>query len=439
MVTFAKGYRWRIVAVLFLATVINYVDRNVLSFTMIDDGFRRSMLGLPVDHVLSKADVDRFKELMGYVDWAFKTAYALGFLAIGYLIDRVGTRMGLTLGMAVWSVAGVLSAFTTGIKSMSSTRFLLGLGEASIFPSSVKAISEWFPKHERTLATGLFNAGTNVGVILTALAVPMLTLYFGWRASFFVTGLLGFFMLVLWWRFYSAPADHPHVTPEELAIIGEGKDEPVSTEKVSWLSLLKYRQTWALMTAKFIADPIWWFYLTWLPTFFNDSDALETKLDLKTIGLPFLVIYLVSDFGSIFFGWLSTRFMVGGMSLNAARKTTLLICALCIMPIYFASTTHSVFVAVALISLATAAHQGWSANIYPIGSDLFPKHLVASVSGLGGTAGGIGGMILAPVAGIVIARFGYGPLFLWASSAYVIAWILIHLILPKMEPIELSK
>ncbi len=174
----------------------------------------------------------------------------------------------------------------------------------------------------------------------------------------------------------------------------------------SWLSLLKYRQTWALMFAKFIADPIWWFYLTWLPTFFNDNAALDTKLDLKTIGLPFLVIYLVSDFGSIFFGWLSTKFMQNGMSLNAARKTTLLICALCIMPIYFASTTHSLVVAVALISLATAAHQGWSANIYPIGSDLFPKHLVASVSGLGGTAGGIGGMILAPVAGIVIAKFG---------------------------------
>ncbi len=179
-----QGYRWRIVAVLFLATVINYVDRNVLSFTMIDADFRRAMLGLPSDHVLTDADVSRFKELMGYVDWAFKTAYAMGFLIIGYLIDKLGTRLGLALGMTVWSLAGVLSSLTVGMKSMAATRFILGLGEASIFPSSVKAISEWFPKHERTLATGLFNAGTNVGVILTALAVPMLTLYFGWRASF---------------------------------------------------------------------------------------------------------------------------------------------------------------------------------------------------------------------------------------------------------------
>ncbi len=212
MITIKSGYRWRIVAVLFLATVINYIDRNVLSFTMIDEGFRRSMLGLPVDHILSDADNNRFKELMGYVDWAFKTAYALGFLAIGYVIDRLGTRLGLALGMTVWSVAGVLSSFTVGVKSMSSARFMLGLGEASIFPSSVKAISEWFPKHERTLATGLFNAGTNVGVILTAFAVPLLTLYFGWRASFFVTGLLGFVMLIIWLRSYAAPSGHPRVS-----------------------------------------------------------------------------------------------------------------------------------------------------------------------------------------------------------------------------------
>lgn len=439
MINLAKGYRWRVVAVLFLATVINYVDRNVLSFTMIDEGFRRSMLGLPADHILTEDDIARFKEWMGYVDWAFKTAYAIGFLAIGYGIDRLGTRVGLALGMLVWSVAGVLSAFTTGIKSMSGARFLLGLGEASIFPSSVKAISEWFPKHERTLATGLFNAGTNIGVILTALAVPLLTLYFGWRASFLVTGLLGFLMLMLWWSFYGAPAEHPRVSADELALISAGSVEvAASGPRVPWTSLLKHRQTWALMLAKFLADPIWWFYLTWLPTFFNDNEALDTKLDLKNIGLPFLVIYLVSDFGSIFFGWLSTRFMQGGMSLNRARKTTLLICALCILPIYFASTTHSLIVAVALISLATAAHQGWSANIYPIGSDLFPKHLVASVSGLGGTAGAIGGMIMAPTAGIIIARFGYAPLFLWASSAYIIAWILLSVVLPKMEPIRIE-
>ncbi len=432
-----SGFRWRIVAILFFATVINYVDRNVLSFTMIDEGFRRSMLALPADHALTDGDIKQFTQLMGYVDWAFKIAYAAGFLGIGYIIDRVGTKTGLSLGMLLWSFAAVMASFTVGVRSMAGARFLLGLGEASIFPSSVKSISEWFPKHERTLATGLFNAGTNVGVILTALTVPVLTLYFGWRVSFLVTGGLGCLMLLVWWFLYCAPEQHPRLSGTELAYIrqdaGADFDAPA---RVGWLTLLRYRQTWALMVAKFMADPVWWFYLTWLPSFFNDNVALETKLDLKTIGLPFLVIYLVSDFGSIFFGWLSTRLMSNGWSMNAARKTTLFICAVCIVPIYFASTTHSIYVAVGLISLATAAHQGWSANIYPMGSDLFPKHLVASISGIGGTAGAIGGIIMAPLAGVIIARFGYTPLFLWASSAYVIAWVLLNLILPKMDPIQ---
>ncbi len=226
------------------------------------------------------------------------------------------------------------------------------------------------------------------------------------------------------------------ISEAELNLIYSDADPQVDTTKISWFSLLKYRQTWALMTAKFLADPIWWFYLTWLPSFFNDNPSLTFKLDLKTIGIPFLVIYLVSDFGSIFFGWVSTKLMSLGWSLNSARKTTLLVCAVCVLPIYFASITSNIVVAVALISLATAAHQGWSANIYPIGSDLFPKRYVASISGIGGTAGAIGGMLLASISGYVINHFGYKPLFLWASSAYVIAWILITIILPRMEPIQ---
>ncbi len=428
------GYRWRIVAILFLATVINYVDRNVLSFTMIDNEFRCAMLGLPESTHLTDEQVAQFKATMGYVDGAFKTAYAIGFLAVGFLIDRLGTKRGLAVGITIWSIAGVLSALTSGVKTMGSARFMLGLGEASIFPSSVKSVSEWFPKKERTFATGLFNAGTNIGMIVTAFAVPLLTLWFGWRMSFMVTGLLGFVVLIIWLTYYCSPQDHPKISAQELEYI-RSDSPPEEMVKVSWLSLLRYRQTWALMTAKFLADPVWWFYLTWLPTFFSDNKALESNLDLKAIGIPFLVIYLVSDFGSIFFGWLSTRLMNRGWSLNAARKFTLLICALSVTPIYFASTTHSIVVAVALISLATAAHQGWSANIYPIGSDLFPKRLVASISGLGGTAGAIGGMIVAPLAGIVIAKYGYTPLFIWASSVYVIGWVLINIILPKMEPI----
>jgi MFS transporter, ACS family, hexuronate transporter len=440
------GFRWRIVALLFFATVINYIDRNVLSFTMIDDGFRKAMLGLPSEHVLSPEDVKQFKEVMGYVDFAFKITYAVGFLAIGYLIDRVGTKVGLAIGMLVWSFAAVLGGATWSARSMGFARGILGLGEASIFPSSVKAISEWFPKHERTLATGIFNAGTNIGVILTALSVPAMTLYFGWRASFLVTGALGFIMFLVWVWLYRAPEQATRISQMELDYIRSGSqvysetsaDALEQSHRVSWLQLLRYRQTWALMGAKFMADPVWWFYLTWLPSFFNDNTTFETKLDLKTIGIPFLVIYLVSDFGSIFFGWVSTQLMKQGWSMNAARKSTLLFCALSVVPIYFASTTSSMMVAVALIALATAAHQGWSANIYPIGSDLFPKHLVASISGIGGTAGAVGGIIMAPLAGIVISRYGYTPLFLWASSAYVIAWIYLNLVLPKMVPIDLG-
>ncbi|MFO0921599.1 MAG: MFS transporter [Pirellulales bacterium] len=428
--------RWWIVFILFLATVINYVDRNVLSFTMIDDGFRKTMLGLPPEHVLTSEDVSRFAEKMGYVDWAFKTAYAIGFLCIGYWIDRLGTKRGLGLGMLIWSLAGCLAAFASGIASLAGLRFLLGLGEASIFPSSVKTVSEWFPKRERTMAVGTFNAGTNIGVIATAFLVPILTIQFGWRASFLITGLMGFGMLALWWWSYSRPESNRRVSSQELAHIrSDGEEEPPG-EPIRWLQLLQYRQTWALMTGKFLADPIWWFYLTWLPSFFNDHKILETKLDLKTIGIPFLVIYLVSDFGSIFFGWLSTYWMNRGWSMTRARKTTMLICALCVLPIYFAATTTNIYIAVALIALATAAHQGWSANMYPFGSDLFPKNYVASVSGIGGTAGAIGGMIMAPVAGLVIARFSYTPIFIWASCAYLIAWIAITLILPKLVPID---
>jgi MFS transporter, ACS family, hexuronate transporter len=428
------NFRWRIVAMLFLATIINYIDRNVLSFTMIDDGFKHDILGL--DRAIPMTDElnAQFKEKMGYVDWAFKTAYAIGFLLIGWLIDRIGVKKGLGLGMLIWSIAGVLTSFVTGVRSLIPARMLLGLGEASIFPSSMKALSEWFPKKERTFATGIFNAGTNIGVITTAIAVPYLTLNYGWSMAFLVTGLLGFVVLYFWWNFYSKPADNQRVSAEELAYINADEEEP--TQKMSWGSLLKYRQTWALIVGKFMADPVWWFYLTWLPSFFNDNKILDQKLDLKSIGLPFLVIYLVSDIGSIFFGWLSTKFMNMGWSMNRARKTTLLICACCVLPIYFASTTTSLWAAVAILSLATAAHQGWSANMYPIGSDLFPKNMVASVSGIGSTAGAIGGMIMAPLSGIVIAKFGYTPMFIWASLAYLTAWILLNLILPKMEKIK---
>lgn len=431
------NYRWRVVALLFFATTINYIDRNVLSFTMIDEGFRKTMLGLPSDGVLTEADINHFKELMGYVDAAFKTAYALGFLVVGWFIDKIGTRLGFAWAIVVWSLAGIGNAFVSSVRGLGLTRFLLGIGEAGNFPSAIKSVAEWFPKKERSFATGILNAGANVGIIATAFAVPYLTLNYGWRASFVITGLLGVVLVLFWLKSYNRPEKHKRISKEELAHINSDQDEPLDkTEKISWAKLLIYKQTWALVVGKFMADPIWYFYLTWLPDFFNSNEALDQKLDLKNIGLPFLIIYAVSDLGSIFFGWLSSKFVRLGWQVGNARKTTMLICGLCVTPIFFASLTHSVFTAVFLIALATAAHQGWSANIYTMGSDMFPKSSVSSVIGIGGMFGAVGGILLASTAGLIRVKYGYLPLFIMASSNYLIALAIIHFLIPKWNRIS---
>jgi ACS family hexuronate transporter-like MFS transporter len=422
---------------LFLATTINYIDRNVLSFTMIDEGFRRTMLGLPDSAALTDADINTFKERMGFVDAAFKTAYALGFLLVGWFIDRVGTRRGFSLSIIVWSLAGVLNAFVSSIRGLSITRFMLGIGEAGNFPSAVKSVAEWFPKKERAFATGIFNAGANIGIISTAFAVPVITLYFGWRMSFILTGVLGFVVLLLWLWIYKRPEEHKTISQEELDYIKSDADElDDNATKISWSKLLTFRQTWAIVVCKFLADPIWYFYLTWLPDFFNSNEALDQKLDLKNISLPFLVIYLFSDAGSVFFGWLSSRFIGLGWTVAKARKTTMLICALCVTSIFLASTTHSIFVAVALVALATAAHQGWSANVYTMSSDMFPKSAVSSVMGIGGMFGAISGIALAASAGVIRVKFGYLPLFILASSSYLVAWLIMTRLVPDWKRVK---
>lgn len=430
------NFRWRIVLLLFFATTINYIDRQVLSFTMIDEAFRREMLGIPDGQPLTQALLDEFKIQYSYVDTAFKVAYALGFLLIGWLIDRVGTKLGFAISIVIWSIAGVANAFVGSLRSLSVMRFMLGIGEAGNFPSAIKSVAEWFPKKERSFANGLFNAGANVGIIVTAALVPWMTIQYGWRFSFIATGLLGFFVVIAWWLTYRRPEEHNRVTRTELRYIQQDNEEDIAEERLSWWRLLGFRQTWAFIVGKFLCDPIWWFYLTWLPDFFNSSESLDQKLDLKSIGLPFLVIYIVSDGGSVLFGWLSSKFMHQGWSLNRARKTTMLLCALCVVPIFFAARTNSIYAAIALISLATAAHQGWSANLYTFASDLFPKSAVASVTGIGGMFGAVGGIMLAAVAGIIRVNFGYLPLFLIASSTYLIALTIIHVLVPQMQPIN---
>ena len=431
------NYRWRICALLFLATTICYVDRNVLSFTMIDDLFRAQMLGLPAGSILTAADMSRFKELMGYVDGTFKAAYAVGFLVVGYFIDRIGTKRGFSVSLLIWSIAGVLNGLVGSARGLSMVRILLGIGESGNFPSAVKAVAEWFPKKERSLATGLFNAGANVGIVLTAIAVPYITIHYGWRAAFIITGVLGFVVLVLWVWVYKLPTQLTSVSSAELQHIqsdSANRDE----KRIPWAQMFRHRQTWAFCAGKFFADPIWYFYLTWLPDFFNSNESLQHKLDLKHIGLPLLVIYIVSDLGSIFFGWLSSRLIQTGWSVNRARKFTMLICALCVMPIILAASTTSIWLATGLIALAAAAHQGWSANNYTLASDMFPKQAVGSMVGIGSMMGAISGAVFAASTGLIRVKFGYLPLFVIAGSAYLVALLCIHLLVPKLEPVNID-
>ena len=430
-------YRWRICAVLFLATTINYIDRNVFSFTMLDDTFRHQMLGLPPGQPLTDADLALFREKMSFLDSIFKYCYAFGFLLAGYMIDRIGIRRGYTVSIGGWSLAAVLHGLVHSVPGMAWARSLLGIGEAGNFPAAIKTVSEWFPRKERSFATGVFNAGANVGIILTALCVPFIIAHWGWRASFIVTGAIGVLVLFLWTAVYRKPEEHPKLSADELAHIRQD-GAPDTGVPVKWRDLVCYRATWAFAIPKFMTDAIWWFYLTWLPTFFNSNPAFTTKLDLKQVGIPFLVIYLISDGGSIFFGWLATRFIGLGWSVNKARKVTMLICALCVVPIVFASMTSNITVAIALIALATAAHQGWSANLFTTVSDQFPRRAVGSVVGIGGLMGGLGGALLAAKVGFIINTGGYVPLFAIAASAYLLALGVIQLLSPRLATVELK-
>lgn len=426
-----ENYRWRIMALLFLATTINYVDRQALSFVMTDAGFKRTVLGLLPDALLTDEHLKQFRIQMGLIDSAFKAAYAVGFLLIGWLIDRVGTKRGFSMGIAVWSVASIASSFVSTAGQFAVVRAVLGLGEAANFPSAMKGIAEWFPRSERSTATGILNAGSNMGVIITALLVPFLMQSFGWRGAFLISAVLGVLLLGVWWVSYKKPTESQTSSDERIATDSIG-----AKGRFSWLQLSQYRQTWAFCFGKIFADPVWFFYLTWLPDFLLTNNQLDKKLDLKNFGIPFLIIYVVSDIGSIFFGWLATKLMQKGWSENSARKVTMLICALAVTPIYLIPSIHSFEGVVALLALATAAHQGWSTNVYAMSTTLFPGNSVATATGMGGFLGGLTSMVVAAATGYVVASFGYKPMFIFASCSYLIGLVVIHLVLPAFRPIE---
>jgi ACS family hexuronate transporter-like MFS transporter len=412
--TFLLGrFRWVICAILFLGISKNYVDRQVLG-----------VLKVTLQQEFRWSEVD-YSNLV----FAFQAAYAVGMLLVGRLLDRAGTRIGYALAVAFWSLASMAHAMCSSLSGFVLARSALGLGESGAFPASVKSVTEWFPQQERALATGIFNAGSSVGAIVTPLIIPWITFHFGWRMSFLVTGALGFLWLLPWLAFYHKPEEHARCTASELAYIQSGSQEPCG--EVRWLELLAYRQTWAFVAGKFLTDPIWWFYLFWVPGFLQR----EHGLSLTQVGLPIVAIYVISDCGSVAGGWLSSRMIRKGFSVNVARKTVLLVCAILVVPIVFTYRATGVWTTVLLIGLAAAAHQGFSANLFTLTSDLFPQPAVASVVGLGGMAGAIGGMLIAKTVGYLLEWTGsYFIPFLIAGSAYLAAIGLIHALAPRLEP-----
>ena len=434
--TKAGLFRWAICGLLLAAAVINYIDRQVVG-----------ILKPTLQHELGWSELD-----YGDIVFAFQLAYAIGFVFAGRLIDRLGTKRGFTLALSVWAIAAAAHAGATsygvpvsalfavlGLKYSASVagfmaaRFTLGLGESGAFPASIKTVAEWFPRSDRALATGVFNAGTNVGAIVTPLVVPWITLRFGWRAAFFVTSGLSCTWLVLWWTLYDRPEHHPRCSAAELAYIRS--DPPEQTMTVSWLSLVPHRQTWAFAIAKLLTDPIWWLYLFWVPDFFSRTHGLS----LVSIGPPIVAIYLMADVGSIGGGWLSSALIRRGWSVNGARKTAMLICACAVVPIVLAPRVSGTWTAVALIGLAAAAHQGWSANLFTLASDLFPRQAVGSVVGVGGTAGAIGGMAIAKITASVLQVSGsYVPVFIIAGTTYLVALAIVHVLSPRLKPAHVS-
>jgi ACS family hexuronate transporter-like MFS transporter len=405
-------YRWTICALLFFATTINYVDRQVL-------GLLAPMLQTKIG----------WNELQyGYIVMAFQWAYAIGLLIMGGVIDRIGTRLGYAAAITIWSLAAMSHALVRTVLGFGVARFALGLGESGNFPAAIKTVAEWFPRKERALATGIFNSGTNIGATVAPLVVPWIAVHLGWQFAFLFTGLFSAIWVVCWLTTYRKPQDHPRVSAAELNYIQSEPVEP--TVKIAWLSLLPHSQTWAFILGKFITDPVWWFFLFWLPKFF----ASEHNLTLTGLGLPLIVIYNAATLGSVFGGWLPAKFLKMGWTANRARKTTMLACALAVVPIMIASRVQNLWGAVALISLATAAHQGWSANLFTLASDMFPRRAVASVVGIGSCGGAIGGAMVAGFVGFLLQHtHNYLPVFMMAGLAYLFALLVIQLLAPRLQ------
>lgn len=415
-----SNYRWRICALLFFATTINYLDRQVLGLLKPD---------LAVRFHWTETDYS-------YMVMVFSACYALGLILSGKLVDKFGVKVGYGICVLIWSIAACGHSLVRNTMGFAFMRALLGLAESGNFPSAVKAVSEWFPRKEQALAVGILTSGTSIGAVAAPAIVPWLAVAYGWQAAFLVTGLIGFVWLGLWYVTYYAPQKHKRVSLSELKYITDNRSEvDDSGTSVSWMSLLRVRATWAFIVGKLLTDPIWWFMLFWLPSYFSS----RYHLDLKNLGLPLIVVYVATSVGSVSGGWVSSFLISRGWNVNRARQTAMLGIAFLVVPIAFSPWIDNMWAMVGLLSLAAAAHQGWSANLFTTASDMFPKKLVGSVVGIGGMAGAIGGTLFPLFVGALLDHFkalgsinsGYNILFIVCGSAYLIAWIAMRLIRPS--------
>src|SRR5271156_1050058 len=398
--------RWTICAMLFFATSINYMDRQVIA-----------LLKPTLQTSIGMTEIN-----YGYIVDAFQVAYAIGLLIAGRVVDKIGTRIGYILIMGIWSLSAMGHALANTAFEFGIARFCLGLGESGNFPAALKTVAEWFPQSERSLATGIFNSGANVGAILAPAIVPWVTLRWGWHAAFLTTGSFSVLWILWWFRYYRRPADHPTLTASELRYIYQEAAVDLGPS-VPWRRLFTYRQTWAYSAAKFLTDPIWWFYLFWLPSYFS----AKFNLNLSHLGLPLIIVYNVSALGSVGGGWLPAPFRRLGLSPNSARLAAMLVCASLVVPIFTAANVKSIWTAIALIGIAAGAHQGWSANLFTTSSDMFPRSAVGAVVGIGGMAGSAGSALFAFFAGHILQlTHSYGILFGIASSAYLLALIVLY-------------
>src|SRR5690554_323701 len=421
------NYRWVVCALLFFATTINYIDRQVIG-----------LLKPTLEVEFNWTEVD-----YGYIVMVFAAMYALGYVLFGTFIDKVGTKIGYAVSVSVWSIAAMLHAVARSTMGFGFARGLLGLAEAGNFPAGVKAVAEWFPKKERALATGIFNSGTSIGAVAAPIIVPLILGAYGWYEAFWITGALGFVWLIFWWIFYEVPSKQKRLKQPEFDHIHSDADaeEEASPVKLKWGQLLRLKQTWVFIVGKVLTDPIWWFFLFWLPSYFADAFAL----DLTKPSLQLAVVYAATTFGSIGGGYLSSHFIKIGWPVLKARKVTLLIVAIAVTPIFLVQYAGNIWQVVILISIATAAHQAWSANIFTIVSDMFPKKAVSTVVGIGGMSGSIASTLFPVFVGTLLAYYkglgnitaGYNILFIISGCAYFLAWIIIQLLTRRMKPIEL--